>query len=433
MSKHSIDAKAKTTCISNSILKAYRRVLALGLSLNTYSWSQLQGIRMTFEPTNWLSKLKEGDKCDIYSPNSHTWNVATILKIDKLDTMNIDIKFYVHYNKWSLNHTEWILIKYKRRKCWKCGKYCARCFTIAIYIGTKLTYMCQKCASYSHYQYLFNLTKLLYDSMFRKQQIKIDIINMITNYSFSNVITCNNQISNCSNLISMNHAINIRNIKYNTSILTIISKIQHINTQHIICEKCCKDKQSQSKISKCSVFHDNLIYCKNGCDSLICDKCDVRKCATDGCSFNYYECCRKSGKFIEQCHKPTDWLSSLKVGDKFDILDNMIQPSRWTIATILNIDTSQNMNMIFHIHYCGWSIRYDEYISIKYETSLRHHMLPLITPVSGTKNRQLQPLHFNTPYHSPKEIDNCRWTNNSETHKCGNCNRQCCNKCFIVT
>eukprot|EP01084_Bolivina_argentea_P143859 252556_1 len=124
---------------------------------------------------------------------------------------------------------------------------------------------------------------------------------MITNYSFSNTIRCNNQMNYCSTHISMHYAANIENIKYNE--MTWIPQ-----TQFILCKYCCSEKQDErfaSKTSKCKVFHDGDFFdCPNGCDSIICNKCDIKKqCAANGCSIHYYKCCRRN-KFVEQCQYP---------------------------------------------------------------------------------------------------------------------------------
>ena len=56
---------------------------------------------------------------------------------------------------------------------------------------------CAKCLSSPNYQYLFNICKLMYESIFGDMNIEIDIILIITKYSLDKIIKGQNQTREC--------------------------------------------------------------------------------------------------------------------------------------------------------------------------------------------------------------------------------------------
>eukprot|EP01084_Bolivina_argentea_P280877 480441_1 len=277
-----------------------------------------------------ILNLKVGDKIDIFG-ELKCWYVGVIKQIQKSPNETIlKFKMLIHYSyrfgtqtilidtndpKWrhliqplhtkSRYHYDIDCVSrfYKSQSysCEICKRQCcSKCFAVCIYdkITNKLVYQCHDCLSISQYKYLFNLIKLIYDSIFRdtNSMIDINIIPLITNYSFTYVSQCHNQIKCCSNIITINMSDKLQN--------TIMKYIDHkmINLTRtellFICNVCCEStRQTRRSLSgflkleaiysQCKVFHNGIQKC-GSCENKICTKC-TDYCEGIDCK-NKYHC-----------------------------------------------------------------------------------------------------------------------------------------------
>eukprot|EP01084_Bolivina_argentea_P318752 552864_1 len=115
--------------------------------------------------------------------------------------------------------------------CIKCKRTrCGNCSMCKIY--PELEYECKEClSSPQYYQYLFSLIKLIYDSIFQENIMEMNIIKLITNYSFA--MQC--IVKNCDTIIPMQ----IANYSIHCNHMHLIK-----NNPHIICKQCCKSQES---------------------------------------------------------------------------------------------------------------------------------------------------------------------------------------------
>eukprot|EP01084_Bolivina_argentea_P247808 414556_1 len=104
----------------------------------------------------------------------------------------------------------------KSYPCTNCNKQCCgKCMIIGIYQSNQLKYYCKYCASASQYQYLFHLIACFSASIFNHNSLDITILQLITDYSFTTVIKCNNELTNCFNTIHLKKNIIINTIMDN--------------------------------------------------------------------------------------------------------------------------------------------------------------------------------------------------------------------------
>eukprot|EP01084_Bolivina_argentea_P222210 376175_1 len=204
-----------------------------------------------------------------------------------------------------------------RHKCESCDIAFCKKYTcekkskkmlIATYRCNKLEYQCKECLQLFLYTDLFNLIKLIYETILRHANMEINVIKIITDYSLS-VFKCGNAICGCRKIIQTNiYANKITNHFRNHCIEYPISYLRK-ERRIIICNICYLLKQCLKSLrktcTKCVVFHDdeNMIKCTN-CQNKVCKKCATtvkrnilkkckgKKCKGKECKHNYCdECC----------------------------------------------------------------------------------------------------------------------------------------------
>ena len=111
-----------------------------------------------------------------------------------------------------------------------------------------------------------------------------------------------------------------------------------------------------------------------------------------------------------------DWLFSLQVGDKVDILNTGSQ--LWCIGVINEIEIVNATVYNFNVGYEGVQLWRS---SSDLQNKGHEHY------------RCIKPLHTKTPYHNPNDSVTC-WASyyNTTKYLCSRCNRKCCAQCFIV-
>eukprot|EP01084_Bolivina_argentea_P095926 172434_1 len=274
-------------------------------------------IEKSFYQSQWLNKLREDDKMDVFDERHCVWRIATITKIE---TSNVHQKFLISYDdhdsssryckfcrcystkSYSTCGQASINITYKNYrstlkplhtmtkyhqingcecnyfygniKCRNCNKKCCwkdECL-ITIYKSDKLRHLCKDCLILIYnYQQKCNIIQALYCTTLRTNNIKTNIVRFITNYSFDNMINCCNQITFCLNEITIKIPYGFFDHSHQ-----YYQTFSIPNKPMRMCESCYGGtNQWWYRNEVCEVVHDDIRHCvickiKTGCAKIKC-------------------------------------------------------------------------------------------------------------------------------------------------------------------
>eukprot|EP01084_Bolivina_argentea_P000752 1383_1 len=122
---------------------------------------------------------------------------------------------------------------------------CAVCDVCCVVIKRSLQenileYQCGQCFASSLYHDLYSICLLIYKLIFPDSDMEMNIINIITRYSFDPLIKCGNEIKSCCNKIDLSFY-GIKTLSVNNSNCIIIKTIAR---KLIFCFDCCELKKT---------------------------------------------------------------------------------------------------------------------------------------------------------------------------------------------
>lgn len=295
---------------------------------------------------NWLLSLKVGDKLDVYSKiigqrcqavDELYWLSGTIAQIDDDTEYRILIHFYDDrpgWNRWiTVHHSmdyesfkpiyamtgyhykanckaewrdqsgygRWLRPK-KWNRCRKCDRRaCDSCADrkygrYGIYESGVLIQECVECFFSTKHNRLYNICRLFYLSIFHDMNMEMNVIKIITNYSFvplegeQAALKCESPLISCSNVC--NPVVNVEEISFDFNEENICIGKEQI----FVCYEC--------RTERCRITHSWMSICDE-CGADICKACDYesrkRECEISKKCKKY--CCNecRETKWRNQC------------------------------------------------------------------------------------------------------------------------------------
>lgn len=274
---------------------------------------------------DWRRSIAIGDKVEAKIHWSRPHAIAEIKQISNENVYISFIGYGAECNRWksiqsieplftntpkhdTLNECDYII---SANRCAKCNKKCCnKCFTIHIYNKSTKKYIhsqCKDCyAPYHLYTHTFKtcqsfvFTSIYHHNAQKEREIEINIILLITKYSFGD-IKCGNQVFACGKTIKLELP-EINGSKFN------IMDNPYDNLDIIACNTCHQNKQrtsyKQVKNAKCKFFHkkEYLQKCIDlNCKNLSCNRCDKQSCNGIKCQGIHCGECR-SDIFKNKCN-----------------------------------------------------------------------------------------------------------------------------------
>jgi len=273
----------------------------------------------------WITKLKKGNKCDVYlygyqgilSNNQwhNGWHIATICDIQSINSHKM--KLSVHFNgfeskydecidadtssktlcfklnrlnKYSVHHTYLSNIDDKNvcvainewKKCSICQrKCCQKCMPPGIVLDN-IGYLCNECGPKQENDRLFEVIKTTLSNQY-KDEMQMNIIQIIFNYSLGVTVTCCNEW-NCLNEINFSSQfqmeLNAQQNKKNKNLKIFQYYIHYKQTININPNVLLFGKKRRIFCEECSQYElGNCIQCNARTEidginkTLKCQKC----------------------------------------------------------------------------------------------------------------------------------------------------------------